>query len=251
MKQEAHWGLGWQPTLNQTGELKACFCSTSRWESSSRKASRDALLAKYPPSSPQRTTVSTTRPINWRTEVSRSEVPGLPWKYLLATILVAVCDQPLGTSTFSCLKIVAPFSLPMRAVRFSHSTLSKGETLPSVKYRSNTRPWACPAVSTDFAASSELPFNACFTVAILIPPRNGFPTCERGTLIFYSPGEQGATFPPENATKFVVRMEDVPPKSSKKTNALPNAGEVHTAEQQTPRLPYDNPEQVLRARFLR
>jgi hypothetical protein len=31
-------------------------------------------------------------------------------------------------------------------------------------------------------------------------------------------------------------VEGVPPKSSKKTNALPNAGEAHTAEQQTPRL---------------
>ena len=31
-------------------------------------------------------------------------------------------------------------------------------------------------------------------------------------------------------------MEGVPPRSSEKTNALPNAGEVHTAEQQTPRL---------------
>src|ERR1700720_1641313 len=46
MKQAEHWGLGWQPTLNQTGELKAIFCSTSRWVSSSRKASRDPLLAK-------------------------------------------------------------------------------------------------------------------------------------------------------------------------------------------------------------
>src|SRR5258708_16186019 len=211
MKQAEHWGLGWQPTLNHTGELKAIFCSTSRWESSSRKASRDALLAKYPPSAPQRTTVSTTRPISWRTEASRSEVPGLPWKYLLATILVAVCDQPFGTATFSCLKIVTPFSLPMRAVRFSHSTLSKGETFPSVKYRSNTKPPACPAVSTDFAASTALPFNTCFTVAILIPPRNRFPWCERGTLLFYSPVEQGAAFPPENATEFVARVEDVPP----------------------------------------
>jgi hypothetical protein len=46
-------------------------------------------------------------------------------------------------------------------------------------------------------------------------------------------------------------VEDVPPKSSKKTNALPNAGEAHTAEQQIPRLTYDNAEQKLRARFLR
>ena len=33
----------------------------------------------------------------------------------------------------------------------------------------------------------------------------------------------------------MVRVEGISPKSSKKTNALPNAGEAHTAEQQTPR----------------
>src|ERR1700676_4702574 len=53
IKQAEHWGLGWQPTLNQTGELKAIFCSTSRWESSSRKASRDRILAKPARASPQ------------------------------------------------------------------------------------------------------------------------------------------------------------------------------------------------------
>src|SRR5450631_2996518 len=36
MKQAEHWGLDWTPTLNQTGELKAIFCSTSKWVSSSR-----------------------------------------------------------------------------------------------------------------------------------------------------------------------------------------------------------------------
>ena len=35
----------------------------------------------------------------------------------------------------------------------------------------------------------------------------------------------------------MASLEGVPPRSSKKTNALPNAGEVPTAEQQTPRLP--------------
>jgi len=30
-------------------------------------------------------------------------------------------------------------------------------------------------VFTDFEVSTALPFSACFTVAILIPPRNGFP----------------------------------------------------------------------------
>jgi hypothetical protein len=30
-------------------------------------------------------------------------------------------------------------------------------------------------VSTDFEVSTAFPFNACFTVAILIPPRSRFP----------------------------------------------------------------------------
>ena len=70
--------------------------------------------------------VSTTRPISCRTEVSRSGVSSLPWKYFEATMLVAVCDQDLGTSTFSWRKITWPFSLPICAVRRSHSTASKG-----------------------------------------------------------------------------------------------------------------------------
>src|SRR5580658_1342664 len=42
MKQAEHGGLAWTPTLNQTGELKATFCSTSKWESSSRKRFLDS-----------------------------------------------------------------------------------------------------------------------------------------------------------------------------------------------------------------
>src|SRR5262249_43180458 len=64
MKHAEHCGLGCTPTLNHTGELKAIFCSTSRWVSSSRKASRDALSAKEPPSWPQRAIVFTTRALN-------------------------------------------------------------------------------------------------------------------------------------------------------------------------------------------
>src|SRR5712692_16257 len=78
IKQAEHCGLGCTPTLNHTGELKLIFCCTSRWVSSSRKASREAGEAKYPPSSPHRTVVSTTRRMSWRTEVSRAAVPGLP-----------------------------------------------------------------------------------------------------------------------------------------------------------------------------
>src|SRR6202046_5589857 len=46
MKQAEHCGLGCTPTLNQTGELKAIFCSTSRCVSSSRKVSRAGAVAK-------------------------------------------------------------------------------------------------------------------------------------------------------------------------------------------------------------
>ena len=46
MKQAEHCGLDCTPTLNHTGELKLIFCSTKRWVSSSRKASRDSLSAK-------------------------------------------------------------------------------------------------------------------------------------------------------------------------------------------------------------
>src|SRR5256885_1772372 len=45
MKHAEHCGLGCTPTLNHTGELKAIFCSTSKWVSSSRNASRDSALA--------------------------------------------------------------------------------------------------------------------------------------------------------------------------------------------------------------
>src|SRR5713101_1129911 len=115
MKHAEHCGLGCTPTLNHTGELKLIFCSTSKCVSSSRNASRDAVSAKYPLSSPQRTMVLATRPISCRTEFSRSLVPGFPWKYLLQTMFVAVCDQFFGTSTPSWRKMVTPFSLPISA----------------------------------------------------------------------------------------------------------------------------------------
>src|SRR5260370_6230595 len=133
MKHAEHCGLGCTPTLNHTGELKLIFCSTSRSVSSSLNASPEAASAQYPPSSPQRTIVFATRLMSCRTEFSRSLVPGFPWKYLLVTMFVAVCDQFLGTSTPSWRKMVVPFSLPISAVRFSHSTLSNPEVLPSVK----------------------------------------------------------------------------------------------------------------------
>src|SRR5713101_5060460 len=168
IKHAEHCGFGCTPTLNHTGELNAIFCSTSRCVSSSRNASRDAASAKYPPASPQRTMLFATRLMSCRTDPSRPGVPGFPLKYLLVTMLVAVCDQLLGTSTSSWRKIVTPFSLAISAVRFSHSTSSNGDTFPLAKYRSNTNPFWTPAevFSAAAPASSDLPFNAGFTVAI-------------------------------------------------------------------------------------
>src|SRR5271166_4187719 len=197
IKHAEHCGFACTPTLNQTGELKLIFCSTSRCVSSSRKASRDDASAKYPPSSPHRTMVFTTRLISCRTDPSRSAVPGLPLKYLLVTIFVAVCDHLFGTSTPSCLKIVTPFSFPIRAVRFSHSTLSNGESLPSVKYRLNTKPLSEPALST--VVFTVFPFIAVFTVAILVPPPPRFP-CLARNLLFYSPALQRCVAPPSPAS---------------------------------------------------
>ena len=51
--------------------------------------------------------VSTTRRTSCATLVSRSGEPSLPWKYLLATMLVAVCDQSAGATTSRCSKMTA------------------------------------------------------------------------------------------------------------------------------------------------
>ncbi len=78
-------------------------------------------------------------------------------------MLVAVCDQALGTSTFSCRKITCPLSLPISAVRLSHSTLSKGETLPSVNQRWNSSPVAFRVV----CSVCMIPFRAILVSAII------------------------------------------------------------------------------------
>src|SRR5712691_7274946 len=122
--------------------------------------------------------VSTTRLISCRTEDSRSGVFSLPWKYFEATILVAVWDQVFGTSTFSWWKIVWPFSLLIWAVRRSHATASKGETLPSVKNRRNSSPvfaWVGRGVSK---GGSVFPvvvfwFSAIFVCAIAASAQEG------------------------------------------------------------------------------
>src|SRR3990172_9587159 len=46
MKQAEDCGFVSIPTLNQTGLLKAAFCCTSRWVSSSLNAARSSAVAK-------------------------------------------------------------------------------------------------------------------------------------------------------------------------------------------------------------
>src|SRR5581483_4194130 len=86
--------------------------------------------------------VSATRETSWRTPVSRSGVPIVPCRYFEATMLVAVIDQSLGTSTSFCSKIELPCASVIDAVRFSHSIESYGLTPATVKKRRKVRPGA-------------------------------------------------------------------------------------------------------------
>src|SRR5207248_9380542 len=109
-----------QPTLNHTGELNAARWSRRMYTSSSWKFSASVRLAKYPLRSPQWVMVSATRLTSARAPLSRSGVPICPWRYLLATMLAAVIDQSLGTSTSFCSKMVRPCASVIDAVRSSH-----------------------------------------------------------------------------------------------------------------------------------
>jgi len=156
------------------------FCSTSRWVSSSRKASREGgigeIAALFTPADDGvhhggRST-GARRP-------SRSEVPGLPWKYLLATILVAVL-RPVSSELrrFSLFEDRgALFVADQSGCVFSHSTLSKGDTLPSVKkrFQKNQTGGHSGRVHRFRSLNRFCHLVRAFTVAILIPPRNGFP----------------------------------------------------------------------------
>src|SRR5579859_344133 len=112
-------------------------------------------------------------------------------------MFVAVCDQLFGTSTSSWRKIVTPFSLPISAERFSHSTRSNGEIFPSVKKRSNTSPFRTPAAASAAAfVSSVLPFSAGFTVAIRSSTYR--PLDFGGTFLFYSSAHRGELLHPKS-----------------------------------------------------
>src|SRR5580704_8673441 len=100
-------------------------------------------------------------------------------------MLVAVCDQPLGTSTSSWRKIVLPFSLPISATRRSHSTASNGEVRPSVKYRSNSRPVRTSTSSGVVAPVCRVVFwfKAIFVCDIIASAQVGSPA-QREPLYF-------------------------------------------------------------------
>src|SRR5881396_3709257 len=61
--------------------------------------------------------VSATRVTSARTPPSRSGVPRVPCRYLLATMLVAVIAQSLGTSTSFCSKMTPPLVNRRRKVK--------------------------------------------------------------------------------------------------------------------------------------
>ena len=112
---------------------------------------------------PQSRMVSATRVMRARTPVSRSGVPTWPWRYLLATMLVAVMDQSAGTSTSFCSKMILPFQSWMTASRSSHVISSKGETVGLVKWRSKVRPGAV-CLRAGAAAGAEVEAAAAAAV---------------------------------------------------------------------------------------
>src|ERR1700749_4035275 len=89
---------------------------------------------------PQSRMDSATRETRARTPDSRSGVPTWPWRYLDATMLVAVMDQEEGVATSFCSKMILPLKSWMTASRFSQVSSSKGETPGLVKWRSKWRP---------------------------------------------------------------------------------------------------------------
>src|ERR1700722_294425 len=84
--------------------------------------------------------VSATRLTSCRTPVSRCGVPRWPCRYFEATMLVAVIDQSMGTSTSFCSKMLFPLVSVIEAVRFSHWSSSYGETPSFEKRRVKVNP---------------------------------------------------------------------------------------------------------------
>ena len=117
---------------------------------------------------PQSRMVSATRQIKARTPVSRSGVPIWPWRYLLATMLVAVMDQSTGDSTSFCSKMVLPLKSWMTASRRSHCTSEYGDTSALVKKRSQrTPPRFCGAFCVEEVFVGALPCLRADSVVVV------------------------------------------------------------------------------------
>src|SRR5262249_9043030 len=112
------------------------------------------------------------RSISWRTLCSRSGVPMWPRKYFETTTFVASCDQAFGTSTPVCSKTVSPCSLPMRALRSSHSTSSSGFVPARVKWRGIASPRRRPRSGRPPPPAPPPPPPAVSIVspALILPP---------------------------------------------------------------------------------
>ena len=82
----------------------------------------------------------TTRPISCLTLDSRSGVFRCPRKYFDTTTLVGQLRPARGNSQSACSKMTSPFSLPMVAVRRSHSTASRGSIPSLLKCRGTATP---------------------------------------------------------------------------------------------------------------
>src|SRR5438045_9592601 len=111
--------------------------------------------------------VSATREMSERTPASRSLVPTWPCRYLLATMLVAVMDQSLGTSTSFCSKITLPSEPVMPAVRRSHSTWSYEDWPARVKTRFTVRPVAVEVAVGRVAEEDEFGVAVGDAVAVV------------------------------------------------------------------------------------
>ena len=70
--------------------------------------SASSSSTKYPSLMPHAVTVSTTRSATWRSDDSRSGVPGVPRKYFWVRMFVALRLHDAGTSTSSCSKATEP-----------------------------------------------------------------------------------------------------------------------------------------------
>src|ERR1700720_1151620 len=141
--------------------------------------------------------------------------------------------------------MVTPFSLPISAVRFSHSTASKGEVLPSVKYRLNTSPVFSPvALSAPSPVCSDLPCNAVLTVAIYSLRAPGLPPAEGGhPIIILLPFWRRRCSQSQRRRQLDSRVRRVTKqkirprlavesgrKTGAKRNALPRAGVIVTTQ---------------------